>query len=382
MANHRGSGAYGPGQTLESIFLVKDRKRLGVHAAGRQVIQPWQAGNPAIKVAVGLDSQQLARGWQPVECFLQAVANGARDGVGIGDHAGQRAVLLQPLGGGLGPDLGHARHVVDDVTDQRLKVDHPVRRHAKLGLDPGDVAPLAVHGVDNGDVGIDQLRQVLVATAHNHLDALAGRNLRQRANHIVSLDAGNVQHLPAHQAHHLMDRHNLCAQVVGHGRALRLVLRVQRIAKGRSPGVKHTGRKIRRKFLAQTLQHVDHAANGARRRAGGIARDGAQVGHGMKGAIQVAGPVHQKQAFFHRCGVVHDPILPAAGWPPVVLQLAHEICTVVRPVPDVCRPLPGAGSSARTDSGRRQNGSGCRQARGGRAAHRKDPRRRRRLEHR
>jgi hypothetical protein len=46
--------------------------------------------------------------------------------------------------------------------------------------------------------------------------------------------------------------------------------------------------------LAQPLQHVDHAVDGAGRLAVGAA----QVGHGVEGAVEVAGAVDQQQDGF------------------------------------------------------------------------------------
>ena len=191
-----------------------------------------------------------------------------------------------------------------------------MRRHAEFGLHAGHVAALAVHRVDDGDVAVHQLRQVLVAAADNDFNALSSGGHRQRADHVVGLDPGHVQHLPAHQAHDFVDRLDLRAQIVRHRRAVRLVLGIQRVAKGRAFGVEDTGGKIGRHLLAQALQHVDHAANGAGRRARRITRHHAQIGHRMKRAVQIAGAVHQQQGFGLGRGVVHDRILPAmARWP-------------------------------------------------------------------
>ncbi|OGB38872.1 MAG: hypothetical protein A2461_08235 [Burkholderiales bacterium RIFOXYC2_FULL_59_8] len=107
-----------------------------------------------------------------------------------------------------------------------------------------------------------------------------------------------------------MDRLDLGAQVVGHGGAVGLVLRVQVITKSGAFGVKHTGGVLGGHFLAQTLQHVDDAANGPGRRAARVARHSTQVRHGVKSAVQVTGSIDQQQGF--GWGIVHAGILPAA----------------------------------------------------------------------
>ena len=209
---------------------------------------------------------------------------------------------MQPLGRRLGADLGHTGHVVHGVANQGLVVDHQPGRHAKLSLHTRHVAALVVHGVDDGDVLIHQLRQVFVAARDDHLHALGRGQAGQRANHVVGLHAGHIEHLPAHELNQLVDGLDLAAQVVGHGRALGLVGGVERVAKGGAFGVKDAGREIGAHVFAQLLHHVDHAAHGPSGGAARVARRSPQVGHGMKGAVQVAGTVHQQQCFFAHGG--------------------------------------------------------------------------------
>ena len=317
---------YRPRQALEAILFVKDKQGLKVHAATGQRRQGRQVVHPASQITVRLDGQQLAPQRQPVQRLPQVLANRARNGVGMGHHPGERAILLQPLGGGLGAYLGHAGYVVNSVAHQRLVVHHQLRRHAKFGLDPGHIAALAVHGVDDGDVAVDELRQILVAAADNHLDVLSGSGNGQRADHIVGLHAGHRQHLPAHQTHHFVNRLDLGAQIVRHGRAMRLVLGVERITKGGAAGVKNAGGKIGGKVLAQALQHIDHAANGTRGRAARVTRHSAQVRHGMKSAVQVTRTINQQQVLLCCLGVIHTPILPVLTPDRVVLQSGHAWC--------------------------------------------------------
>ena len=66
----------------------------------------------------------------------------------------------------------HTRHVVHGVSYQNLIVQHEASRDTKLFLHPSQVSALAVHGVDDGDVLVDQLGQVFVTAGHNHFDAV------------------------------------------------------------------------------------------------------------------------------------------------------------------------------------------------------------------
>ena len=139
--------------------------------------------------------------------------------------------------------------------------------------------------------GVDQLRQVLVAGGDDHAVARRGGHARQRADRVVGLDAGHLEHRPAEQAHHLVDRLDLAHQVVGHRRARGLVLRIPVVAKGLALGVEHAGRVLGRIALAQPAHHAHHAVH----RAGGKAVGRAQVGQRVVGAVQVARAVDQDE---------------------------------------------------------------------------------------
>jgi hypothetical protein len=270
-------------------------KPLGVLAADDDVLQFRQARDVVLQIAVLLDRQQHAGARQPLQRAPQVLAHRALDLAGAGDQLVQRAVLLQQLDGGLGADLVHPRHVVHRIAHQRLVVHHQRRRHAEFGRHAGHVALAVVHGVDHGDGLVHQLAQVLVAGGDHGVDAALARHAGQRADHVVGLHARHVQHLPAQQAHHFMDRLDLRPQVVRHRRAGGLVLGVQVVAEGLAGGVEHAGRVVGPHVLAQLLQHVDHPADGPGGRARGIARHRPQVGHGMEGAVQVAGAVDQQE---------------------------------------------------------------------------------------
>ena len=168
---------------------------------------------------------------------------------------------MQPFHGSLGTHLGHAGYVVHGVTHQGLVVQHQARGHAKLLLHPRQIAAFAVHGIDDGDVLVDQLRQILIATADDHFNALVGRDYGQRADHVIRLNTGHVKHGPAQQAHDFVDGRDLAAQVVRHRGAIGFVFGVDGVPKRRAFGIKHAGHVIRRHFFAQALHHVDHDAD-------------------------------------------------------------------------------------------------------------------------
>ena len=86
----------------------------------------------------------------------------------------------------------HTGYVVDGVTHQCLEINHQMRWHAKLCGDASDITPLSVHGVDDGDVLIDQLAQIFVATGNDYLNALLGCQNSQGADHVVGFDTRNI----------------------------------------------------------------------------------------------------------------------------------------------------------------------------------------------
>ena len=188
------------------------------------------------QIAVGLDRDQCAGGGQPVEGGAQVVAHHTANLRSIGNDTIERAILLQPFHRGLGPDLGHARHIVDGIADQGEPVDDALGRHTEARQHPGMVEPLgrrivAGHGVDQLDMGVDQLSEILVAGGHHSTQALTPGSFGQRADHIVGLDALDHDQRPAHGAHHAMNRLDLRPQVLGHRGAIGLVLGVELVPK-------------------------------------------------------------------------------------------------------------------------------------------------------
>ena len=146
--------------------------------------------------------------------------------VGIAPSVVQRTVLRQPFGGGLGADLVDAGHVVDGVADQHQVIDDALGRHAELlALTPSHVQRFGAHGVDQRDVVVDQLRHVLVAGGDDALHALRRGLHRQRADHVVGLDAFDPSG-PASpwRCTACMDRLDLARQVFRHRLAGGLVL--------------------------------------------------------------------------------------------------------------------------------------------------------------
>ena len=124
------------------------------------------------------------------------------------------------------------------------------------------------HGVDQGDVLVDQLRHVLVTGGDHHGTAGVGALARQGADYVVGLYAVNAQQRQTECANGGVQGLDLGAQVIGHGI-----------------------------LLEQAFQHVQHAFHGA----GRLPLAGSQGWQRVEGAIKVGRAVHQDE----RCGVCH-----------------------------------------------------------------------------
>lgn len=236
------------------------------------------------QVAIALDGQQLARQREVGDGFAQVAAGHALDALGALDQLVDRTEFRDPLGGRLGADLGHARHVVDGVAHQHQVVDDAVRRHAELVDHAGLVQHLAAHGVDQRDMAVDQLRQVLVAGGHHRVHAALGGAAGQRADHVIGLDALDGQHRPAQRAHGAVDGLDLRRQVFRHGRAVRLVFRIQIVPERLATRIENTCGILCLIVGYKLAQHIDHAVQRTRRFALRIA----QIRHSVKSAVQVA----------------------------------------------------------------------------------------------
>ena len=191
----------------------------------------------------------------------------------------------------------HARNVVDLVAHQREEVDDQLGPDTELGFHTLDVIDAAGHGVDQGDVRADQLGHVLVAGGDHHITAQRRALPRQGADDVVGLDPFHTQQRQPQCTDAGMQRLDLHAQVVGHRRAVRLVVLEQRVAKGRTLGVENHGERAVRILPAQAQQHIQHTLD----RTGRLAGRGGQRRQRVEGAIEVGRTVHQDEG-----GLAHE----------------------------------------------------------------------------
>ena len=246
----------------------------------------------AVQRHVRLDGDQLAIQRQARQRGAQVVADLALDLIGPVDDRGQRAVFAQPLGGGLGPAFLDAGHVVHRVAHQGEEVDDLLGAHAEF-LDHGvdGVQTAAAHRVDQRHARPHQLGEILVTGGDGDLHALRRALQRQRADHVVGLHPLHAQQRESQRLHDADHRFDLRAQVLGHGRPVRLVVGIECVAEGRAAGVQHEGHVVRL-FLQRGAQHVDHAEQGT----GRLALRVGERGQRMECAEQVAGAVDQYES--------------------------------------------------------------------------------------
>jgi len=173
----------------------------------------------------------------------------------------------EPFGGGFGADLVDARDAVGAVAGEREVIDDLFRPDIELGLHGIAVVDAARHGVDERDVRTDELRHVLVAGRDQHALAGVGGAARQRADHIVGLDARYAQQRQAERLHRRQQRFDLRAQVVGHRRSVRLIFFEELVAEAAARRVEHHREARVRELALELQQHVEHAEHGAGRLA-------------------------------------------------------------------------------------------------------------------
>ena len=164
-----------------------------------------------------------------------------------------------------------------------------LRWHAEFFLYASLIQTGIGHGVDQRHMRIHQLRHVFIAGGNHHFLIVLNRLIGQRADNIVGFHAVDNQQRQTHGADNLVNRFNLFAQFVRHGRAMRLVFRVNIVAEGFSFGIEHHHQLRAIKVFLQFADHTDHAFHGVGVQTFGVG----QQRNGMKGTEQVRRTVYK-----------------------------------------------------------------------------------------
>ena len=148
-----------------------------------------------------------------------------------------------------------------------MHVDYPLRADAEFFPDFVWPDRPVVHRIEHGHAWPDELHQVLVGGDDGHLGAGFARYPRIGGDQVVRLpafafDAGYVE-----GAHRLADQRELRDQFVRRRRPVRLVIGVEIVAEGATPGIEDHRQMVGVGLLQQLHQHVDEAEHGVDRRA-------------------------------------------------------------------------------------------------------------------
>ncbi len=128
----------------------------------------------------------------------------------------QGAILFEQLPGELGPDQRHARHVIDRIAHQGLKIDHLVRRDSPFRAEGIAVENVVLADVEDVHAIGDQLSAVLVA---GHQKAVAAQFIGQPGDgrqHIVRLVRRAAEGGDAQRGDGAADGRDLRHQVLVH----------------------------------------------------------------------------------------------------------------------------------------------------------------------
>ena len=173
---------------------------------------------------VAVEGNQAAAEIRLLFGVAEVLAALALDLVRVGVEVVEVAVLADQLAGGLLADQRHAGHVVDRIALQGQAIDDLPGPNPHLLLHRLAVGDLARLDVVGADVVVEQLEDVLILRADQHVDPVAGGLLGQRADDVVRLVAFQAQDRNTHRPQDLLDPVHLHRQLLRHGRPVGLVL--------------------------------------------------------------------------------------------------------------------------------------------------------------
>ncbi len=166
---------------------------------------------------------QLFAKRQKFEMIAQVLADDPTNFIGMGDDFVERAILCQPFKRGFRAAFGNPRHAIDGITNQRQIINDLARRYTELGLDTGLIKQFVAHRVVPAHQWTDQLSQILVTRRNKGVYAGDRSLRRQRADHVIRLNAIDHQYWPAGRRDRRVDRFDLLDQILRHRRPVRLV---------------------------------------------------------------------------------------------------------------------------------------------------------------
>ena len=201
----------------------------------------------------------------------------------------ERAVGGEPLDGRLRSDLGDPRHVVHRVPDEGEVVDHVPGGDSEPCLDPCFVQDGIVHGVDEDHLTVHELGHVLVVGRDEHPAPAVAGALGEGADDVVRLDPGNAEKGQPLGGDDLVERLDLHAKLVRHGRAVRLVLGIPVVPEGLAGRVEDDREVLARVVGPEPAEHVEDPED----RAGRLPIGVGEGRHGVEGPEEIRRAVHE-----------------------------------------------------------------------------------------
>ena len=253
-------------------------------------------------------------------------------------------------------DARHTRNIIRRIAPQREDVDHPARVVDTVMLadlfaadDLDSVSSLAL--LINAHGRTDQLPVILIRRHHVNFIPGPGSLHRQRADHIVGLVAGNLDHRNTHRLEHPLDVGHRRNDVLRSSLPVRLVLGINFMAEITALGVERDAQQARLLAADQIPQEFDEPENRRSIQPFGIAHRAADKSiisaENQRVGIDQEQSLHQQFGigFERSCAMRTDvgPWRSGTGRLPVRLQRAaghRPAQTAVRHTglfPQVCR---------------------------------------------
>jgi len=237
----------------------------------------------------------LHRGQLPGEpCLVRVFGEGLADPLvadlrRVAQHPLDGAVVLDQLQRRLRAHAGHAGDVVGGIPHESQHLGHPVGADAEAFFDACRVVGLVLHRIDHDDPAGDELHEVLVARDDDDLHPFALELPGQGSDHVVGLDARDLQQGDPVGPHEILHHVDLGLQFVGHGLAVGLVGFEGLVAERGPPGVEDDGDVLGLALPQEPGEHVVEAVDGVGRKPAGVG----QALDGEEGPVDVVAAVDE-----------------------------------------------------------------------------------------
>ena len=199
---------------------------------------------------------------------------------------------------GLDANPRHAWHIIRRIPGERLHIHHFFGRHAEFFHHFRRAQRLLLHGIEHLHRRADQLHQILIGRHNRDMPARCLKSFRIGGDQIIRLKTFLFHARDAKGIGGIADQAELRHQFRRRVRAMRLVIRINLIAKRMAPGVKHHRDMACGMAQQELRQHIGEAKHRIHRRA-------IRARHRRQrviGAEDIARTIHQNQMAFTGLG--------------------------------------------------------------------------------